>query len=165
MDNNTKIEQHLKDPYVDGIIRSVSGRYSKAIDEHDLYSIAMFILMRCVERYDPTKGAKFTSYFYQQLSYAYKNELKKKRFEFSTDSSVLANAIEERRRSNLDEESRKDVRIVLESMPEDMRKIMQQKFYHEMSFKQIAEENGYSRETARRRFQKAVKMFKKIKKS
>ena len=153
MDRN--IEDYLKDPNITGIMNAVSGKFINAIDHHDISSISMCTLMRCVERYDPTKGAKFTSYLYQQLVYAYKNELKKKKPEFSCDT------IEK----SFDMQSKNEVYEILESIPENMKKIIQQKFYYDMSFKEIAQENGYSRETARRRFQKAMKLCKKIAKT
>lgn len=150
MDRN--IEDCLKDPYIRGIINTVSGKFVNSIDHHDLSSISMCTLHRCIERYDPTKGAKFTSYFYQQLLYAFKNELKKKKPEFSCDT------IEK----SFDMQSKNEVYEILESIPENMRSIIKQKFYYQMSFKEIAEANGYSRETARRRLNKAMKLCKKI---
>jgi len=166
MDSKKNIEDYLKDPYINGIIYTVSSRFANAIDSHDISSIAMWTLNTCIDRYDPTKGAKFTSYFYQQLTYAYKNELKKKKPEFScstlenTHSAIKRKCLQEEQ--NKRSENEKHIFHILESIPEKMKKIIEQKFFYRMSFKEIAEENGYSRETARRRFQKAIKLCRKL---
>ena len=40
--------------------------------------------------------------------------------------------------------------------------IIEQRFYHNMTMKEIGKKNGYSRETARRRLKNAVKMCQNI---
>ena len=77
MDN---IENYLKNPDVVNIMNAVSNKYSKSIDLDEIDSIKMLTLWKCVKKFDPDRGAKFTSYLYQQLSFAFKNELKKKMF-------------------------------------------------------------------------------------
>lgn len=52
----------------------------------------------------------------------------------------------------------------MESLPEDMKKIIKQRFYGNMTMNEIAEKNGYSRETARRHLNKAISLCKKISK-
>lgn len=71
------IDDYLKDPNINGIINTVCGKFSRAIDRDEISSISMLTLWKCIKKYDNTRGAKFTSYLYQQLLFAFKNELKK----------------------------------------------------------------------------------------
>jgi RNA polymerase sigma factor (sigma-70 family) len=153
MDKN--IENYLKDSNIRNIINSVSNKFMYALDHNDISSIAMVTLWKCIEKYDPTKGAKFTSYLYQQLLYALKNELKKKNIEYASDS------IEQPISFSI----KNEVFDILESLPSGMKTLLEQRFFHNMTMTEIADENGYSRETARRRLKKAIRMCKNLVKS
>ena len=74
-----KIDKLLKDPDIVNIMNCVSNKYNRSIDRDEIESIKMITLWKCIDKYDESRGAKFTSYLYQQLSFAFKNELKKKR--------------------------------------------------------------------------------------
>jgi len=80
MDN---IEKLLKDSNIVNIMNAVANRYNRSIDRDEIES------MKCRDKYDPTRGAKFTSYLYQQLSFAFKNELKKKKNMLYLDNMQL----------------------------------------------------------------------------
>lgn len=153
MDKN--IETYLNDPNVKGIIATVSNKFSKAIDVDDISSISMCTLWRCIKKYDNTRGAKFTSYLYQQLVYAFKNELKKKKLEFNSESFE----------KSFSESDKNEVFDILESLPIGMKNILRQRYFGNMTMTEIADENGYSRETARRRLKKAISLCKNIVKS
>ena len=84
MDNKV-FEEKWESSDVQNIMNKVANRYRRAIDFDDIESIKMQTLWRCIDRYNPDRGTKFTSYLYQQLSFAYKNKLKKKRREFNVD--------------------------------------------------------------------------------
>ena len=68
-------EEKWESSDVQNIMNKVANRYRTAIDFDDIESIKMQTLWRCIDRYDPDKGTKFTSYLYQQLSFAFKNKL------------------------------------------------------------------------------------------
>ena len=130
-----------------------SNRYRTAIDFDDLESIKMQTLWRCIDRYDPDKGTKFTSYLYQQLSFAFNNKLKKKRKEYNVDTleSVdrkIQNAME--------------VKDMITGLDPEHADILNKRFYYNMTMQEIGTSNGYSRETARRRLKAALKICKKM---
>ena len=70
-------EDYLNDTNIVNIMNKVASRYKRAIDLDEIESIKMLTLWKCVDKYDPERGAKFTSYLYQQLNWALKNKLKK----------------------------------------------------------------------------------------
>lgn len=145
------IEESLKDPSIVGIMKTVENKYSKNIDPDQLESIKLNTLWECTKKYDETRGAKFTSFLYQQLTFAFKNELKRKKKEFSTENIEIVQPFVK---------NNQDTYELMDGVPVDMKKIILQKYVYNMTMVEIGKANGYSRETARRKLQKAVKFFK-----
>jgi RNA polymerase sigma factor (sigma-70 family) len=151
-----KIENYLKNPDVVNIMNAVSNKYRKSIDPDEIDSIKMTTLWKCIDKFDPLRGAKFTSYLYQQLSFAFKNELKKKKQIWYRDNNQI-DAIT----NHSSQEACLDFGDTISGLPDDVVKILEQRFLGNMTMVEIASANGYSRETARRRLKKAIKICKK----
>ncbi len=137
---------------IQNIMHKVASKYKKAIDFDDIESIKMQTLWRCIDKYDPSFGTKFTSYLYQQITFAFKNKLKKKRVEFNSNSLEKV---------DIKNKGRMEVLDILTGLDPEMRDILNKRFYHNMTMVEIGQSNGYSRETARRRLEKAIKICKK----
>jgi RNA polymerase sigma factor (sigma-70 family) len=148
MDNiEKKFEDLWNDSNVQNIMNKVSNRYNRKIDLDDLESIKMDVLWKCIDKHDPSKS-KFTSYLYQQLTYAMKNKLKKKSNEFNCDS------IEKQ-----DDKYQSKLKVIdaVSGLDQEAINILSQRFYDNMTMAEIGKLNGYSRETARRRLKSAIK--------
>ena len=152
-----KIDELLKDPNIVNIMNAVSNRYNRSIDRDEIDSIKMITLWKCIDKYDASRGAKFTSYLYQQLSFAYKNELKKKKQMLYLDSLQLDFI----KSDSVYKDSSREFMDVLSGLPKDVSEILKQRYIGNMTMVEIAKANGYSRETARRRLKRAVKICKK----
>jgi|TARA_Y100000004_G_scaffold30090_1_gene31301 RNA polymerase sigma factor (sigma-70 family) len=150
---NQKFDEKWNDSNVRNIMNKVSNRYKNNIDFDDIESIQMNTLWRCIEKYDETRGTKFTSYLYQQLSYAFKNKIKKKRVEFNVDDfdKMDGNHI-----------NKLEVIDIINGLEPETANILEQRFYENMTMKEIGRRNGYSRETARRKLKNAIKTCKMI---
>lgn len=148
------IEECLNDTSIKSIIRTVECRYKSSIDIDDISSISHETLWRCINKFDASRNAKFTSYLYQQLNFAFKNQLKKdsKNKSYSTDS------IEK----SFSEDVRLEAMDMLNSMPEDLGTVLRQRFIDNMTIQEIGTTNGYSRETARRRIKKAFRKCREM---
>jgi RNA polymerase sigma factor (sigma-70 family) len=148
MDNiNQKFEDLWNSSDVKNIMNKVCNRYKKNIDMDDIESIKMDVLWKCINKHDPDKS-KFTSYLYQQLSYAMKNKIKKKRVEFNCDAIEKPDNNYEYAMNAID---------IMTGLDEETSNILNQRFYHNMTMAEIGRKNGYSRETARRRLKAAIK--------
>ena len=88
MEDKMNINSLLSDPNVVGIMNAVGSRY-RSIDPDQLDSIKLNTLWECSKKYNPNRGTKFTSYLYQNLVFAFKNELKKNIREFPTETIEL----------------------------------------------------------------------------
>jgi len=152
-----KVDKLLKDSNIVNIMNAVANRYSRSIDRDEIESIKMITLWKCRDKYDPTRGAKFTSYLYQQLSFAFKNELKKKKQMFYLDNFQLDFV----KCDSKYQDTGREFTDILTGLPDEVSSILKQRFLGNMTMVEIAKANGYSRETARRRLKKAVKMCKK----
>jgi len=157
MDNiNKEFEEKWNDSDVKSIMNKVSNKYKNNIDIDDIESIKMNTLWSCIRKFDESKGTKFTSYLFQQLTYAFKNKVKSKRSEFN---------FEEIEKQDLHYQDKLDVIDILNSLDEETIHILQQKFYQNMTMKEIGKTNGYSRETARRKFKNAITACRNMYKS
>jgi len=147
MDKN--FEEYWNSSDIQNIMNKVANRYKNSIDFDDIESIKMQTLWKCMDKYDSERGTKFTSYVYQQLSFAFKNKIKKKRREFNVES------IEDidRRLQN-----RMEVKDILMGLDPEYTDILHKRYYQNMTMMEIGKSNGYSRETARRRLKKAIKI-------
>jgi RNA polymerase sigma factor (sigma-70 family) len=149
MDKN--IESYLKDKNIINIMNKVSFPYSNNIDCDEIDSMKMDVLWDCINKYDPKRGSKFTSYLYQQLSFALRSRVKKKKKEYASeyvqDSMTCPKT-----------QSDMNCYDMLEGLPLDVSSIIRQRFVDNMTMKEIGSVNGYSRETARRKLIKAVKI-------
>jgi DNA-directed RNA polymerase specialized sigma24 family protein len=146
MDN--KMNELLSDPNVVGIMNAVGARY-RSIDPDQLDSIKLNTLWECAKKYDPKRGTKFTSYLYQNLVFAFKNEIKKRIREYPTETIELNTPA--KGTSNTD---------IFDGIPEEYVNLLEQKYIYNMTMNEIGNRNGYSRETARRKVAKAVKFYK-----
>ena len=145
-------EDYWNNPDIKSIMSKACIRYRKGIDVHELKSIKMVTLWKCIEKYDPNRQTKFTSFLYQHLTFACKNQLKKKKLEYSCDKIETVDY----RNSNL------GIDYLVEGMPEKPAKVLRQRYIHNMTMNEIGQENGYSRETARRRVISAIQLCKNL---
>jgi RNA polymerase sigma factor (sigma-70 family) len=146
-------EDLLEDPNIVNIMNKVSLRYNRHFHSDDVRSIQLGILWRCVSNYDDSKGAKFTTYLHNQLNYAFKSELKKKR----PDHHLGDIHPDVRQKENHSIE----VHDLVSGLPNHISRILMQRFLYNMTMVEIGRANGYSRETARRRLRNAIKICKK----
>lgn len=148
MDSKMDINNLLSDPNIVGIMNAVGSKY-RSIDPDQLDSIKLNTLWECSKKYNPNRGTKFTSFLYQNLVFAFKNELKRNIREFPTESIELNTPA--RASNNTD---------IFDGMPKEYANLLEQKYIYNMTMNEIGRKNGYSRETARRKVAKAVNFYK-----
>lgn len=153
MDKIETFKKYMSDGSIIAIMNSVCNRYRRSIDLDQIDSIKNNILWKCVDTYDESFGAKFTSYLYQQISFACRNELKKKNKEFCTEN-ISQNTVDPKAYYG------GSISEVVDGLPKESADIIIQRFIYNMTMIEIAKANGYSRETARRKVSKAVKIYK-----
>lgn len=143
-----KFEEALESSDCSKVMHSVCYRYNKKLSKEDAKSLKLQTLWECCQKYDPNhpKKTKFTSFLYQQLDYKIRNLLKKHTKETVSlgYQGNIANKYEE---TNLEFD-------ILSSLTEEEQTILIQAYLNNMTMEEIGKENGYSRETARRKLKK-----------
>ena len=151
MDKN--FEDLVKDPDVVNIMNKVSSKFQKGIDRDDVQSVQLDTLWKCLNHYDESKGAKFTTYLHNQLTFAFKNHLKKQKQQLNL-GDLHSNIIDRHDYS-------RDAHDLVNGLPKHISNILEQRYIYNMTMVEIGNANGYSRETARRRLKNAIKICKK----
>lgn len=150
IDINNEFTKKWNDSNVSNIMNKVANRYRRNVDLDEIESIKMNTLWKCIEKHDENKS-KFTSFLYSQLSYALKNKVKKKKVEYNC-SSIEKN--------DYKAEISLEYTDIVSGLPDEERHILNQRFYENLTMKEIGRINGYSRETARRRLKNAINICK-----
>ena len=146
-------EDLVKDPDIVNIMNKVSSNFQRGMDFDEIQSIKLDTLWKCVNNYDISRGAKFTTYLHSQLNYAFRNWLKKKRSQIN---------LGELHTSVMDKHDySQDAHDVVNGLPNHISRILEQRYLYNMTMVEIGKANGYSRETARRRLKNAIKICKK----
>jgi len=147
---NRNIDEAVKNIDYKKIMDKVCSKYNRFVDADDLSSLRMLTLWDCLKKFDTSRNVKFTSYLFQQLTYAIKNHLKKKKREFTNiPFDVAKDPIE-------------NVNVILIDFPSEYRNLLKQKYISRMTMTEIGLANGYSRETARRKVNKAIKYYEAL---
>ena len=147
---NRNIDEAVKNIDYKKIMDKVCSKYNRFVDADDLSSLRMLTLWDCLKKFDTSRNVKFTSYLYQQLTYAIKNHLKKKKREFTNiPFDVAKDPVE-------------NVNVILIDFPTEYRNLLKQKYISRMTMTEIGLANGYSRETARRKVNKAIKHYEAL---
>jgi len=147
---NRNIDEAVKNIDYKKIMDKVCSKYNRFVDADDLSSLRMLTLWDCLKKFDTSRNVKFTSYLYQQLTYAIKNHLKKKKREFTNiPFDVAKDPVE-------------NVNVILIDFPTEYRNLLRQKYISRMTMTEIGLANGYSRETARRKVNKAIKHYEAL---
>jgi len=74
---NTKIKKTLKDPNVNGIVRSVTSKFKNCLSQDELEGCALNAVSDALKSYDPSKKSKFTTYLHRGLQIQCLTQVKK----------------------------------------------------------------------------------------
>ena len=148
---NKNIDEAVKNIDYKKIMDKVCSKYQRFVDPDDISSLRYVTLWECLNKFDPSRNVKFTSYLYQQLTFAIKNFLKKKKREFTTIPFDVCGKT-----------STENLEVVMLDFPEEYSRLLKQKYIYRMTMTEIGQMNGYSRETARRRFNKAKTYYEDL---
>lgn len=132
------------------IMQSAMRRYRGIIPADEINSCKMIGLWESLKRYDKTKGRKFTTYLYCGILMQCRKRLS--RFEYITIDDVA---------SYMDF-NRIYIRDCVDKLDVEHRELVYSRYFEGMTLREIAKENDYSIETARRKIKKALCKLKKM---
>lgn len=160
--NDKKFEEAINNEYYKKIMHKVCNENLKGVCTKDeIKSVIMNTLWGCLQNFNSTKKAKFSSYLYRSIQNNSRRLYKSKARDFQNTEYIdnYHNAL------SCDFKSKEEARDILMSVKdknEELYNVLVQKFYYNMTNKEIGEQNGYGKEAARKKLKKALNLCREL---
>ncbi len=143
------------------VMNKICSKYTEIICYEELKRCRLISLWEALKSYDPSKGkCKFTSFLCNRLFWEIQKQLyeinKARRIPKSDSASTLISEICHSK-ENFDN---LEIDEIFENLDNNSRDILFKRFYESKTAKEIGQDNGYGRETARRRINEALEKLK-----
>ena len=156
-----EIRKALKNRDNINVMNKICMKYTDIIPYEELERCKLIAVWQAVEKYDASKGnCKFTSFLCNRLFWECQKQLyeinKRKKLPKNHGASALISEI-------CGEEgdlNKVDITDLLNNLDQESKDIIFKRFYESKTTKEIGQENGYGRETARRRIIQALEKVK-----
>lgn len=162
---NESFKNALENKYYMSILYKICNKNLKSVcTVEEIRSVAMSTLWNCVSKYkDGYSAARFSSYLYKSAENN-SRRLYKKKIKIKNIETELTPYQQYKKQDN-DIANRREVFEILESVKDldlELYDILVKKFYYNMTNKEIGIQNGYGKETARKKVKKALDLCRKI---
>lgn len=156
-----KFEEAINNDYYKKIMYKVCNENLKGVCSKDeIKSIIMNTLWGCIQKFDKEKNVKFSSYLYRSIQNNSRRIYNKKSKEFK-NQEYIENYHAIKVDTEIKEEAR-DIMLSIKDLNEELYNILLQKFFYNMTNKEIGEKNGYGKEAARKKLKKALELCREI---
>ena len=152
-----EFNEALRDRNNINIMNKVCSKYFTIIPYDEIERCKLISLWSALQKYDPEKGKKFTSFLYSRITWECKKQCYKirrdKRCVSYNDSISLS-----------DDVSYKyfELEDLIQQLHPRFRIVIKQKFFYRFTMEEIAGINDFSRETARRYVIEGLKKLEKL---
>jgi len=153
---NEEFEEALAKPDNRKIMNAAAIPYISTISYDELEQCKFLALWRAMQAFKPN-GCKFTSFLFRSVELHCTREVKK---QYKNKISVICPTVLPDRRLNHIELA--DLEDAIDSLPDDLRDIIKQRFFDKLTLKEIAQKNKFSGEWANRKIKKALERLSKI---
>ena len=151
---NAKIEKALKDKDITKIMNKASKRFNNTLDKDSIYTCQINALWKSFLNFKPNKNTKFTTYLYRGVFIECLKEVK-----FLNKSKPCSGKLHDNLYSRGDDSSLM-FEILDEIDSDEDREIVLDRV-SKMTINEIAQKNGVSRETVRKKLKKVTDTFRK----
>jgi RNA polymerase sigma factor (sigma-70 family) len=143
------------------IMHAASRFYTKVLDPDDLESLKMATLLKCLNRYDADSKMSFTTYLYTQIRYTIWNLLAKNSKKIKSSNLAHVNTDTEIRNIG-DVKAVETIKDMMSSLNNEDRTLIQQRFFDNMTYEEIARSHNFTKETARRKIKYILNKCKRL---
>jgi len=159
MDNitNKVLLEALSDINNIRIMNKVCSKYRNTIPYDELERCKLVSLWQALLAYDPEGGRKFTSFLYNRIDW----ECKKQIYQINRIKSKHIFCEEVSKEDSHCYQDSFEIQEVLNKLDPKYQRAVSQRFFKKMTMQEIADSNGYSRETARRYVKKGLDEVRK----
>jgi len=156
-----QLREALKNRDNINVMNKICGKYTDIISYEELKRCRLISLWEALKAYDPNKGkCKFTSFLCNRLFWEIQKQLyeinKMKRIPKSDSASMFISEICHSKESF----DKVEIDEIFEKLDQNSKDILFKRFYESKTAKEIGQDNGYGRETARRRINEALEKLK-----
>lgn len=161
--SNKKFKEAVQNKdYIRIMKRICSKNLSTVCSLDEINTLMMNTLWKCLLQYDDTEKAKFTSYLYRSMSNnsvrLYKKKIKIQNSEKFFNESIHS---EDRDKTQAKREAWEFLES-LKDIDEELYEIIIDKYFYQMTYREIGKKNGYTNENARKKVKKALKICRKM---
>lgn len=153
MDINLKMKNALNNSDIVNIMHEATKTFNKHLDKETIHSCKLYAMWRCLINFNPERGNKFTTYLYNAVKFECLKQLKKDKKHIK-NRKMLHNNIADKSSSDT-----LAIDIFDEIKTEEEKEMLYSKMNYE-SYAEMAEKQGVTRETARKRYKKLTESFK-----
>jgi RNA polymerase sigma factor (sigma-70 family) len=160
--NNKRFEEAINNDYYKKIMHKVCNENLKGMATKDeIKSLIMNTLWNCIQKFDDQKKVKFSSYLYRSIQNNSRRIYKNKAKEFRNIEYIENyHSIPDNDFKNKQEA--RDILMSVVDLNPELHNILVQKFYYNMTNKEIGEANGYGKEAARKKLKKAIELCREL---
>lgn len=130
---------------------------SLCVEKDDLFQIAWITLINCLDKFDPTRNIKFETYASKAMINSINTELLK---QSKKKLSPLYVDIEEDAKEDSNIIFKQIISVSNKVLSRKQRDVFWKKFIDNLTFTDIGSQMGFSRETARKIYNKSFKIIK-----
>ena len=129
------------------------------IPTDELQRCKLISLWEALKAFDPEGGKKFTSFLYTRVDWECKKEVSNiikhnsRHAQVGDETLPLLGKTESGTKSS----NEIDIKDTINVLPDHFQKVLYQRFFERLTMEEIAKNNNYSRETARRHIINALK--------
>ena len=152
MVSNKEYEKALNNKDNTMIMHRACSCFLHVLDEDELYRCKLIALWEALQAWKPDRGSKFTAFLYQRVVWECLKSIKA----MNKNRDVQVEYID---RAVLPDTSMDEV---LEILPDDLKNVVEKRYLHNMTLREIGDEYGYSYETARKKLKKAFQHMKMV---
>lgn len=164
------VREALGDSDVRSLMFSEGAKYAKILDGDQIESASYEALMKALSYHREEFGQKFTTSLYRFLHFELKREvghaLRLRSGQVDVDVSDVAAEPDPDDVDELERVRRERIRPVLEAarryLPKDIQTVVNQHFFEQMNFEEIAQFNGFTRETARQKLDYGIQRLQTV---
>ena len=155
--NDKELLEALSDINNVRIINKVCYKYRQTIPYDELERCKLISLWQALKAFDPEGGRKFTSFLYNRIDW----ECKKQIYQINRIKKKHIFCEEVTKEDPHSDQHSFEMQEVLCKLDPKYQKVVTQRFFNKMTMQEIADKNGYSRETARRYVKKGLDEIRK----
>lgn len=131
------------------IIEAVTKKYSNKLSKDTQKTCGMYGLWRCIQNHDNKYGRKFTTSLFIHVDWECKREL-------SSMRKKSLPSLGDQDENIPSPSSSGDLSEMIESLPENQKDIIKQRFCENRTLEEIGNNQGYSKEAARQNINKIL---------